>query len=300
MLNKIIFTILGFGLAFVFIPHSAKDNHPQALVSGISTVNAETPSINPTPELAGDLLPPEFTAKSALAWDLESGSVLYSKNLDEKLPIASLTKLMTAIVVMQNANLDEVVTVDRSDQNVVGVSVGLTIGEQLTVKDLLSAMLIPSSNDAALILANYISGSSDKFATLMNDEATKLNLTGTYFSNPVGWDTDDSHSTALDLVKIVREFLKNEELVKIASTKQMQISSVDKTLSHQLTTTNKLLLQNPEVTGLKTGFTSKALGNLAITANHNGRQILTIVLGSTNREDDSEKLLEWVFGAYRW
>jgi D-alanyl-D-alanine carboxypeptidase len=151
-----------------------------------------------------------------------------------------------------------------------------------------------------LSLARFVSASPEQFAALMNEQAKNLGLTATYFSNPVGWDTDDSHSSALDLMKITQEFLRHKELTEIVKTKQTQIISVDGKHTHDLLTTNKLLLNDPKVMGIKTGFTSKALGNLVIMAEHNNRRIVTIVLGSESREVDSQKLLDWVLEAYRW
>jgi len=300
MLNKIVYTILGFGVAFIFFPHKAHEQPINQVVSGAFTARVEEKHILPAPEQAQNIAAPMLTAKAALAVDLDSGSVLYSKNLDEKLPIASLTKLMTALIVVKQTVLDEVVTIDKNDKTAVGINIGLTVGEQLTVKDLLKAMLIPSSNDAALVLANYLSGSTEQFAVLMNEEAKRLGLTGTYFSNPVGWDFDQSHSSASDLIRIVKEFSSYPELAEIVKTKETLITSVDGMRAHQLTTTNKLLLENPEVVGVKTGFTSKALGNLIIEARHNGHRIVVVVLGSENREQDTRLLLGWVETAYRW
>jgi len=300
MLNKIVYTILGFGVAFIFFPQKAYEQPLNQVVSGAFTANVQETHILPAPEQARNIAAPSLTAKAALAVDLDSGSVLYSKNLDAELPIASLTKLMTALIVVKNAGLDEIVRIEKNDREVVGVSLGLAAGEQLTVRDLLKAMLIPSSNDAALILANYVSGTSQDFAALMNEEAKALGLTRTYFSNPVGWDFDESHSNASDLIRIVKEFSSHPELAEIVKTKETLITSVDGAHAHQLTTTNKLLLENPEVVGIKTGFTSKALGNLVIEARHNGRRIVIVVLGSENREEDTRQLLLWVEIAYRW
>ncbi len=300
MLNKIIYTILGFGVAFIFFPHKSHEVPSAPIVSGVFTAKVEETRILPAPEQAMNIAAPIVTAKAALAVDLDSGSVLYSKNLDVELPIASLTKLMTALVVIKKANLEDVVVVEKNDKEIVGVSIGLVAGEQLTVGNLLKAMLIPSSNDAALVLANYTSGSAQLFAAAMNEEAKVLGLTGTYFSNPVGWDFDESHSNASDLVRIVKEFMNHPALAEIVKTKEALITSTDGMHAHQLTTTNKLLLENPEVVGIKTGFTSKALGNLVIETHHNGRRIVVVVLGSENREDDTRQLLNWVQSAYRW
>jgi len=299
MLNKIIYTILGFSLAFVFFPRGAQDSVKKPMVSGVSTSQERSVS-KAAPEMAINLSAPIITGKSALAFDLSSGVILYSKNLDEKLPIASLTKLMTAIVVVKHAKFDDVVKVKTPGDQVTGSTIGLVAGENITVHNLLRAMLIPSSNDSALALAEYISGTPEKFADLMNEEAKNLNLADTSYSNPVGWDSAQNYSNASDLIKIVQEFLKHKELAEIVGTKETVIGSQDNKFSHQLKTTNQLLLDDPRVIGIKTGFTSQAKGNLIIMANQNNNKIVTIVLGSDNREEDTRKLLDWLFTAYRW
>jgi len=300
LLNKIIYTILGFGLAIVFFPHTAKDQVRPPQVSGVAVSRAKAPQAITAPELVLNLTPPALTAKAALAYDLESGSILYSKNMDQALSIASLTKLMTALVVVEQTDLQNTVVVDLPDSKIVGINLGLTAGEELKVADLLSAMLIPSSNNAALILSKYVAGDEAKFVELMNEQARKLGLRGTRFSNPVGWDTDDNHSTVQDLILVVKEFVKHPELTQLVRTARMEIVSLDGKYTHQLLTTNQLLLNNPEVVGIKTGWTSKALGNLIIMANHNQRRVVTIILGSENREQDSQKLLDWIETVYIW
>ena len=299
MLNKIIYTILGFGAAVLFFPHVARDYAAQSLISGAST-GPVAAVFSSSPELSATQDAPVLTAKSALAVDLNSGAILYSKKINERLPIASLTKLMTALVVLDRVDLDGVLVVPMDDLKIVGTSIGLVAGEKITVRDLLKAMLIPSSNDAALLLAYFTAGTEADFVQLMNNKATQMGLINTHFTNSVGWDIDDNYSDSLDLLKIAKEFLKYSELSDITSTKETIIRSVDNKYSHQLTTTNKLLLDDPEVIGLKTGFTAKALGNLIALANHSGHKVLTIVLGSENREDDSQKFLNWLFSVYKW
>src|SRR6185436_16081421 len=175
-------------MAFVFFPHAARDVNKKPIISGIATQTAEAKPEHAAPEMALSLSAPLLTAKSAVAMDLNSGTILFSKNLDEKLPIASLTKLMTALVIVKHAKLDEIVTVKKEDLTGIGSTVGLVEDEQIKVLDLLKAMLIPSGNDAALSLADYAAGDPVKFADMMNAEAKNLNLADTSFSNPVGWD----------------------------------------------------------------------------------------------------------------
>jgi D-alanyl-D-alanine carboxypeptidase len=301
MLNKIIYTILGIGLALVFFPRPAKDLTRTATVSGVTITAPQTVPLKSSPEIAVNLAPPELTAHAALGFDLNSGTILYSNNLDEKLPIASLTKLMTAIVTVKNSDLNALAEIGKQGQ-VVGSSIGLVSGEVITVHNLLKALLIPSSNDAAVALANFVGQdqTQENFTELMNQEAQGLGLVDTRFSNPVGWDSDENYSNAWDLVKIVKEFLRHPELAEIVRTKSAQITDTTGKYIYELRTTNKLLLDDPEVIGIKTGFTSKALGNLIILNDHNGAMVLTIVLGSENREQDTQKLLEWIFKVYRW
>jgi D-alanyl-D-alanine carboxypeptidase len=290
---------LGIGLALVFFPQAVKDSASKPAISGLA-VKTETVQKKPGPEIALNVNPPVLTAHAAIAYDMYSGAILYSKNLDQKLPIASLTKLVTALTVLHNQDLTSVVKITKADRGVVGSTMGLAAGETITADSLLYAMLISSSNDAAVALSVFIAGSQQKFAAMMNAEAESLGLTATHFSNPVGWDSDDNYSNTLDLIKITQEFLKHDELRQIAKTEEMTVVSTDGKYIHKLRTTNKLLLENPEVQGIKTGFTSKALGNLIILDNHNGNEIVTVVLGSNNREEDTQKLLDWVFEVYRW
>ncbi len=299
MLNKIIYTILGFAIAFIFFPHGSDAPVKRQTISGVSTQLSEL-GLATAPELAAAQTAPILTAKAALAFDLNSGTILYSKNFDEKLPIASLTKLMTALVVLSRADLNQSVIITKADQTTVGSTIGLAIGEEIRIRDLLKALLIPSANDAALTLANHVGGSFPVFADEMNQHAGKLGLTSTHFANPVGWDSDENYSTTLDLIKITQEVLKHKELSDIIATKQTIIGSVDGRFTHQLTTTNQLMLENPEIIGVKTGFTSKALGNLVILDNHENQKVLTVVLGSQNREDDTRQLLDWLFTVYKW
>lgn len=299
MLHKIIYTILGFALAFIFFPYSANDSKHPVLVSGASTQASNHPVLN-APELAMSVPAPIITAKSALAYDYDTGTVLYSKNLDDKLPIASLTKLMTALVVVKQGDLDKTVMIEKRDLTSIGSTMGLVLGEEIKIHDLLKALLIPSANDAALALAHHTVGDITSFAQVMNEQAQSLGLVSTKFTNPVGWDIDENYSTTQDLVKVVQEVMKHQELTEIIRTRETVVFSVDGAYTHKLTTTNKLLIDNKEVIGIKTGFTAKALGNLIILQEHNGRKVVTIILGSENREGDTQKLLNWLFTVYRW
>src|SRR5687768_4982727 len=231
MLHKIIYTILGFALAFIFFPQAARDSKHPVLVSGAATQNESAQVLN-APEMATSVPAPILSAKSAMAYDFDTGTVLYSKNLDDKLPVASLTKLMTALVVSKHFELDKVIEIEKKDLTSTGSTIGLTTGEKITIIDLLKALLIPSANDAALALANHTAGSSHEFTRLMNIEAEKLGLASTKFTNPVGWDIDENYSTTQDFAKIVQAVMNQKQLAEIVRTRETTISSVDKIYTH--------------------------------------------------------------------
>jgi len=303
VINKIFYITIGAAITFVLFPQPAQDNQSgiSPIVLGTSTqnVNIEKKYFS-APEMAISLSPPTLTTRAALAYDLNSDIILYSNNLNTRLPIASLTKLVTALVVVNNSDLENVVTVEKADTQVVGSNMGLVAGEKIKILDLLYGMLVSSSNDAAMALARSVGGSTESFNALMNKEAQKLKLLDTHFTNPVGWDLEDNYSTVLDLKIILSEFFKNSTLSEIVNTREKTISSIDSNYSHKLISTNKLLLENSNVSGVKTGFTTKALGNLIIKINKSNAQVVTIVLNSQEREQDTEKLIDWLFTVYRW
>ena len=301
MYKKLALIIIVFGALAALIPHKDSEELPNnPTVLGTSLETLPLPKLQASPELADHILPPVLTAKAGLAVDLNSQTILYAQNFDEKLPIASLTKLMTALVVMEKLNLNQRVRVNKLDTSVIGSSMGLLPDEQITVRDLLKGLLIASSNDAALVLARAAGGSQEEFVKLMNAKSRQLNLNSTSFTNPVGYDHKDNYSTADDLVKIVNEFLSSPVLSDIVQTRETVVYSIDKKNIHKLRTTNKLLLEDSKVTGIKTGFTSGAQGNLIIRAKEGDKDVVTVILGSSNREEDSRLLLDWLFKVYRW
>jgi D-alanyl-D-alanine carboxypeptidase len=301
MYKKIIYISVGFLVGIAFVPHSFNNSqstiNPKVL--GIET-NAKSEQYYKSPEISINLSPPQVTAKSALIFDLGSDTILYSKDFDTQLPIASLTKLMTALVVLDKQNVTNRVEVNQADTKVVGSAMGLTGGEVILVQDLLRGMLISSSNDAALALARSTSEDIQIFVDLMNQQARDLKMTETNFTNPVGWDINDNYSTCLDLKKLVIEILKQDQLKNIFKTKETEVQSQDKLYIHKLVTTNKLMLANPNIVGIKTGYTTKALGNLIIDSQVLGTNVIAIILNSQDREGDAQKLLDWVYSVYRW
>jgi serine-type D-Ala-D-Ala carboxypeptidase (penicillin-binding protein 5/6) len=256
--------------------------------------------INSAPELAAFVEKPVLTARSVLAYDLNSGSMLYTQNFDEKLPVASLTKLVTALVVVDSGKLNDEVEILESDTRVIGANAGLVAGERLKISDLLKSTLISSHNDSTLAMSRYVGGTVDNFVRMMNIKARSLGMASTNFENPIGFDHHDHYSSAHDLQLVLEKFLENETLNEIVRTPEAEIKAMNMPYTHKLTTTNKLLLEDSSVIGVKTGYTTEAKGNLVVRSVRDRADVVTIVLGSDNREGDTRKILDWIHAVYRW
>ncbi|MCK5615952.1 D-alanyl-D-alanine carboxypeptidase, partial [Candidatus Pacearchaeota archaeon] len=201
--------ITGLGTATVSLPKKAQTFSPEQLLS-VEAVPLKKPSA----------VKPIIEASAALLMDVDSGIVLYKKNPHLRLPMASLTKIMTAIIILENHNLNEVVTIEDNFDNFVedeiGVRLWLKQYEKMTVENLLIGLMVPSAGDAALALAKYHSGSVEKFVEEMNERAKSLNLKNTKFTNPIGLDNIENHySSAFDLAILTKYALKNRTFSRI-------------------------------------------------------------------------------------
>lgn len=247
---------------------------------------------------------PEISAKAVLAADIGSGTVIFERNSAEKLPIASLTKLMTALVVVEQAPLDDQVEILAEDLDTVPFRLNFSPGERLTIRDLVTAMLVSSANDAALALARHTAGSRQNFVAAMNDKALKLGMVSTSFTNPVGFDHPNHYSTAADLSALVEEFINHAALVDIVKMKSAEITSEPSGRKLAIYTTNKLLLERSSVIGLKTGFTAEAKGSLIILVDRQttGEPVryYSIILGSDDREQETRMLMDWIEDNFVW
>jgi len=242
---------------------------------------------------------PDIHARAAGIFDPNGEKFLYQKNINEKIPIASLTKIMTAIVALENLNLDEIITISKQAAMIGGENGRLSIGEKLSVRDLLHIMLIESSNDAAIALANE----TYNFVYLMNKKAEEIGLKETNFGDPSGINPSN-YSTITDLAKLAKySFTQKSLLWQILGTKEMEIYSQDEKIKHRLVNTNKLLGEIPQMIGGKTGLTDEA-GGCMLTMNkiqnNTGEYFIAIVLGSNDREMEIKKLIEWTEQAYVW
>ena len=241
----------------------------------------------PAPEL------PELTASSWVLYDADAGVTLASHNADRQRPMASVTKIMTALVVMENAGLDESVRVSATAEAVGESEIGLFVGEVWTVGELLAAMMVRSGNDAAMALAEHVGGSVRGFAEMMNAKAEQLGLEDSSFVNPHGLDATNHFTTANDLRVMAEAALKHPYLVRLGRTEQIEFKADPRGIPRVANTTNKLLGVYPGVVGLKTGFTSRAGLVLVSVLEHNGRTLIGVVMRSSAHFDDTRELLDY-------
>lgn len=235
--------------------------------------------------------PPEVLAEAAILIDSSSEKVLYSKNENEKMYPASTTKILTAILTIENCNLEDIVTVPYEAIASIpsGYSVAaLQVGEQLTVDQLLQVLLVHSSNDAANVLAYHISNSIDGFASLMNNKVLELGLSNTHFTNPSGMHNENHYTTAHDLAIIMKYCMKNPVFRKLSNLKNCKIPATNKYEERVFSTTNELLIYDSRdvksnyyykyaIAG-KTGYTSQAKNCLVSVSNKDGLELISVVL----------------------
>ena len=233
------------------------------------------------------------SAKACVVMEAGSGRILYSKNPDERLPEASTTKIMTALVVAENVDADTVVRVPEQAQGVEGSSVYLRAGEHLTVKELLYGLMLQSGNDCAVALALTVGGSIENFAAMMNEEAKAIGATGTHFTNPHGLTDEDHYTTAYDLYLIYNEAMKEPEFRKIVGTPSYYAEYVDQAgetvtqtwkMGNQFLTGDRETPEGVTVTGGKTGTTSAAGYCLIISSQaDSGEEYISVVLKADSR-----------------
>lgn len=233
------------------------------------------------------------SAKSATLYSPQTNDFLFSKSADMRMPMASTTKIMTALIAQEYSSENDTVRIDQRAVGVEGSSAYLREGEMLTMEELTYALLLQSANDAAAAIAYHISGSIEDFAVLMNQRAQKLGLTNTSFANPHGLDSDEHYTTAHDLAILGAEALKNEKIKEIASTYKKTFISDNRKRTY--VNHNKLLLNYNGAIGLKTGFTKKSGRCLVGAAERDGLLLVAVTLDAPNDWNDHEKLLDLGF-----
>lgn len=240
----------------------------------------------------------DISAKNAVLIEYESGDIIFSKNAFSRAPMASTTKIMTAIVAIENGNLDRVIEIPLEAVGVEGSSIYLKEGEQLTLRELLYALLLESANDAAVAIALEVGGSLENFVQMMNDKAVELSLENTNFTNPHGLDNENHYTTAYDLAQIARYAMQNPCFCEIASTKKQIIPSLDG--ERVLINHNKLLKSYEGAIGIKTGFTKKSGRCLVSCAERDGVKLIAVTLNAPSDWNDHSSMLDLGFDKYEY
>lgn len=245
-------------------------------------------------------------AKSAILVEVSTGNILYEKNKDEKLSVASLTKMMSQLLILEevekgNLNWDEKIKASANASGYGGTQIYLETGEVMTARDLMKGISMASANDATVALAERIAGTEAKFVEMMNNKAKELGLKNTNFVNPTGLDEDNHYSSSYDLAKIAIELMKHEEIFKFSSLYEDYLRQ-DTQNKFWLVNTNKLVRLYEGCDGLKTGFTDNAGYTMAVTAKRNNMRLIAVVLGeevSKVRNKETQELLDYGFSLYK-
>ncbi len=241
---------------------------------------------------------PSLSAKSAVLMEAETGRVLYQKEAFLTLPMASTTKIMTALVAIETADLGRTVTVAPEATGVEGSSIYLYPNEQLTLEQLLYALLLESANDAATAIAIEVAGSVEAFADQMNEKAETLGLVSTHFTNPHGLDDKEHYTTAYDLAKLTAAALSNDIFRKICSTARITIPLRGDEGTRVLVNHNKMLSRYEGAIGVKTGFTKKSGRCLVSAAERQGLTLIAVTLSAPDDWNDHAALLDYGFDRY--
>lgn len=284
----IIILILANCTAYVFADDADEE---ELLENEVKEISVET--------IADDQKEPVLNARAAVIYDRKTKEIIWGKNENEKKAMASTTKIMTAIVVLEKGNLSDVVTISKKAANTSGSRLKINTNDKISVLDLLYGLMLRSGNDAAVALAEHVGGSIEGFAELMNKKAIEIGLKNTHFVTPHGLDNIEHYTTAYELAVLTDYAMQNEKFSKIVNTKNTTISING--VARNIYNTNELLGTLNGVNGVKTGFTNNAGRCLVTSCTRKGNQIITVVLGcdaKKYRTSDSIKLIEYAFKNY--
>ncbi len=297
---------IGCGLFYFYYyvspQHELSAKLPQSLTQSANAEAFVLPITQPNylPIRDFNVAEPIINAKASGLYDVEADKFLYTAQVTRHLPIASITKLMTSVVVREHFDLNKVITITKDSVNVDGNGADLNVHEQLTGHDLLRMMLIKSSNDAAYAFAHAAQEQSIDLVTAMNDKAKELGMYDTKFLDPAGLD-DTAYSTVEDLVRLTRYIAtKHHDLWSIMTTPSDDIIAFDGTFSHHIVNTDQLLGQIPHIIGGKTGFTNLAMGTMLLVVSQENDTLISVVLGTKDRFAETKHLIDWAKTAYRW
>ncbi|MGF9699101.1 D-alanyl-D-alanine carboxypeptidase family protein [Paenibacillus sp. MABNR03] len=246
-------------------------------------------------EARGTIPGPSTHAQSAALIDVTSGRILYSKDGDKELRIASLTKIMTAIVAIEQGKLDDKVKVTSSAFAKEGSSLYLKLGEEMTLENMLYGLMLRSGNDAASAIAEHVGGSEEGFVLLMNKKAEEIGLTHSHFMNPHGLDAEGHYSTANDLARLTAYALHNPVFKRIVATENKSAPNPNESWEYSWHNKNKMLRLYEGADGVKTGYTKKAFRCLVSSATRNGQQLAAVTLNDGNDWNDHARMLDFGF-----
>jgi D-alanyl-D-alanine carboxypeptidase (penicillin-binding protein 5/6) len=242
--------------------------------------------------------PPANHARSAALIDVTSGRILFSQRGDERMKIASLTKIMTAIVALEHGDLGSEVKVSTKAAGKEGSSLFLKAGEKITLHNVLYGLMLRSGNDAAVAIAEHVGGSLDGFAYLMNKKAEEIGLVNSQFMNPHGLDEQGHYSSANDMAKLTAYAMHNEQFREIVSTRVKSAPNPHEAWDYKWVNKNKMLAMYDGADGVKTGYTKQALRCLVSSATRNGQQLVAVTLNDGDDWQDHRNLLDFGFATY--
>ncbi|MFA7253524.1 MAG: D-alanyl-D-alanine carboxypeptidase family protein [Patescibacteria group bacterium] len=308
---SIIFNTFGFSGASLNIDRDIIQKSASSQESALAeAINLPLPEIKEPPKTKEFAAKPLIYAQNYILVDSESGTIIANKAAKQRVPIASTTKIMTAVVVLENYDLDEVVTISKEAASTIGASANLVIGEQMTVGDLLKCLLIKSANGAAIALAEYMNKPGEtgiaKFNSKMNAKAKELGMNDTEYHDPAGLDVT-GYSSAFDLYLITKYALKKPIFAEIVQIKQTSVRDITGKIWHELNNSNRLVNEwdYSGAIGVKTGYMPEAGHCLVGAATRNGHTLISIVL-KTNADtpsasaEESRKLLDWGWQNIIW
>ena len=239
-----------------------------------------------------------MSARSAILMDTDNNIILYEKNINEVRSVASISKIMTAILAIESGKMDDVITIGDEINKAYGSGIYIKKGEQLTLRDLVYGLMLRSGNDAALAIANYVGGSVDDFVVLMNNKAKEIGMKNTTFNNPSGLDEEKgNYSTAYDMAKLASYAIKNDEFKKITGTKKYKLKTNMNT--YIWNNKNKMLSLYKYSTGGKTGYTEIAKRTLVSYASKDNTNLVVVTLNDGNDWNDHKELFEYGFNNYK-
>lgn len=242
---------------------------------------------------------PGVSAQAAILVDIETGRILFEKNSDQPLRVASITKIMTAIVAIENGVLSDKVVTSKNAYRVEGSSIYLRLGEKLSLEDMLYGLMLRSGNDAAVAIAEHIGGSLDGFIYLMNQKAEELGMTQSVFNNPHGLDDHEEHySSARDMANLTAYAMKNETFATIVGTKRKTAPLEGEKWDRIWHNKNRMLTKYPYADGVKTGFTKRAKRTLVSSATKDGHSLVAVTLNASDDWNDHIHMLEYGFNEF--